>query len=111
MDFSQYVTLTVGSEVISTSVSYNQLGTLSIVVGYNTNLEGLPTQMTLSYDPLKVALPTTTLSFNMVGSNLPVIIADISGQEQIVYYIGFGLAGLFLLCLILSTVFHKMIGL
>ena len=80
MDFTKYVTLTVGNEVITTKVSYNQLGTLSIVVDYSTNLEGLQTEMNLGYDPVKVALPNVTLIFKMVGSNLPVIIADISGQ-------------------------------
>jgi hypothetical protein len=80
MDFTKYVTLTVGNEVITTRVSYNQLGTLSIVVDYSTNLEGLQTEMNLGYDPVKVALPNVALIFKMVGSNLPVIIADISGQ-------------------------------
>jgi hypothetical protein len=43
MEFSQYVTLTVGSAMITKKISYDQAGTLSIVVGYSTNLEGLPT--------------------------------------------------------------------
>lgn len=80
MDFSKYVTLTIGNEIISKTISYDQAGTLSIVVSYNTNLEGLSAQMNLSYDDKKVALNTSTLNFNIVGSNLPVIIADISGH-------------------------------
>jgi hypothetical protein len=67
--------------------------------------------LTLSYDQTKVALPSTSLSFNMVGSNLPVVVSDGSSIEGLVYNIGYGVAAVFVLTLLLSLIFHKLIGL
>jgi hypothetical protein len=118
MNFNNLITLTVGGarlimtgSPITYTSSYDQAGTISIDVFYANNLEGQPVSLTLNYDQTKVALPAATLSFNMVGSNLPVLAADPSGLESKVYYVGYGIAGLYLLVMLLSLVFHKMIGL
>lgn len=67
--------------------------------------------MMLSYDSNKLDLQENNVSFKMVGTNLPILEVDISGQEKTVYIMGYAIAGLYVLVLLLSTVFHKMIGL
>ena len=76
MQFNNFMSLSIGGQNITYKTSYDQTGTVSVVVWYSSNLEGLPVSLTLSYDQTKVALPSTSLSFNMVGSNLPVVVSE-----------------------------------
>lgn len=76
MLFNNFMTVSIGGQNITYKTSYDQAGTVSVVVWYSSNLEGLPVNLTLSYDQTKVALPSTSLSFNMVGSNLPVVVSE-----------------------------------
>lgn len=55
--------------------------------------------------------PTIPMSFNMVGSNLPIVTAKSSDLDPIISLIGFVIGALFLVQLLTSLIFHKLIGL
>jgi hypothetical protein len=111
MDFSQYISLTVGNHSLSCSVSYAEDGTLTLTVDFSNSIEGQQANFTLAYDPSKVTLPPTELSFKMVGYNDPLNYAEPADLQSVILYLGYALDGLFLLQLFVSMVLHKMIGL
>lgn len=84
-----------------------------MLVDYDKDLEGLSATLTLNYDPTLVDQTTQVVSFKMVGHNVPIIYSDQtqSGIQDIIVYMGYGLAGLFLIQLIASMAVHKLIGL
>jgi cysteine-rich repeat protein len=111
MDFSQYVSLTVGNHSLSYSVSYTDDGTLTFTVAFSSNIEGQSAIISLAYDSSRVTLPPTELSFRMVGHNNPLNYAEPADLQWVILYLGYIIDGLFLLQLVVSLIFHKMIGL
>jgi hypothetical protein len=96
---------------ISYSTSYDTEGTITVTANYGTNIEGSPATFTLNYDPTLVGLSPQVLTFDMVGYNEPLTVADSASLQNIILYLSYALAALTLLQFILSLFLHKMIGL
>lgn len=113
MNFSTYLNFAVNGRTITYTPTYNKDGTLTVLVNYNDDLEGLSATLTLDYDPTLVNQTTQVVSFKMVGHNAPINYSDQTQSElqDIIVYMGYGLAGIFLIQLLASLVVHKLIGL
>lgn len=79
MNFTKYVSLAVNGRNITYTPTYNDDGTLTVLVQYTEDLEGLPATFTLSYDPTLVGLSPAVLTFNMVGHNDPLNYSSLTG--------------------------------
>jgi cysteine-rich repeat protein len=110
MNFNHFVSLTVGNKSVRYSSSYSEAGVLTVLVDFDSSIEGETATFTLAYNSSLVGLTPTVVSLKMVGHNEPLNIATPTSLENITLYLSYVAASLLLLQLLLSLLFHRMIG-
>lgn len=108
MNLSQYASFLCDSTYIISDISYST-GTLKIVADYSTDMEGLPCELTLSFDSGVIRSPNASLSFSAVSRNAPLIISHHLSEYGTIKLI-FGYLALIVLGLFVLSLPHKMIG-
>ncbi len=111
MDWSKAIIFTF-SEKVTTSTSYEN-GILVVTVDYKSEVEGKDLQLDIIYDPKFIIASHQQMVFPMKASNGPLSFQDKSQieKEEAVGTAGFVLGMICLVCYLISTFFHKMIGL
>lgn len=109
MDLASLTTFTCNANYSISSVTFDGSGLLTVTVDYSTDLEGLPSSMTLAFDSSIIRSPNITVSFDAVSKTLPLVIVkyqeELKTIRTIFTILSYISVGFFLLSL-----GHKMIG-
>jgi len=77
MDLEKKVELECIAVYRVSSIKYDYLtGKLSLIVDYSSDMEGIPCNLTVSFDPIIITSDNITIYFDAVSETLPLVITQ-----------------------------------